>query len=92
MHIELNSMMDTPAATQTSYKMYSSRWGVFLTVLLFDVTNNCLYISFGAVGTKAAEYYEADVKDIDALSSLYYYIGIPCCLALTWIIDHFGLR
>ena len=92
MQADLNTMMDIPAEEQNSYKMYPSRWGVFLTVFLFPMTNDCLSISFPIVATKAAEYYEVDVKDIDALASVYFYIGIPCCLAVTWIIDRFGLR
>ena len=85
-------MLAIPTEEQRTYKMYPSRWGVLLTMFLFDVTNNCLNVSFPIVATKAAEYYEVDVKDIDALASAYFYTGIPCCLMLTWIIDHFGLR
>lgn len=81
----------TPA-TQESYKMYPSRWGIFATVLLFNVANNCLYISFGAVGTKAAEFYDVEINAIDLLSETYLYVGIPTCFAMTWIIDRFGLR
>ena len=75
-----------------SYRLYPSRWGVFLTVIMFNLSNNCLWISFGAVSTKAAAYYEVDVNDIDLLTSIFLYVGIPCCFALTWIIDKFGLR
>ena len=64
--------------------MYPSRWGVFATVLMFNLTNNCLFISFGAVGTKAAEFYDVDVEAIDLLSSTYLYVGIPCCFAWFW--------
>ena len=85
-------MLDTSTEAQMNYRMYPSRWGVFLTVFLFDLSNNCLSVSFPAVATKAAEYYEVDVKDIDSLATIYFYIGIPGCFATTWIIDHFGLR
>ena len=84
--------MDINGEEQKSYKMYPSRWGVFLTVFLFQMTNDCLNISLPIVATNAAEYYEVDVKDIDALAAVYFYTGIPSCLALTWIIDHFGMR
>ena len=84
--------LDIKTQTQENYKMYPSRWGVFATVLMFNLTNNCLFISFGAVGTKAAEFYDVDVEAIDLLSSTYLYVGIPCCFAMTWIIDRFGLR
>ena len=74
------------------YKLYPSRWGVFLTVVMFNLSNNCLWISFSAVSTKAAQFYNVTVDDIDLLTSIFLYVGIPCCFALTWVIDKFGLR
>ena len=76
----------------TTYKLYPSRWGVVLTVVMFNLSNNCLWISFGAVGTKAAEFYEVEVDSIDWLSSIFLYVGIPTCFALTWINEKLGLR
>ena len=85
-------MLDISTEEQKTYKMYPSRWGVLLTMFLFDMCNNCFNVSFPIVATKAAEYYDVDVKDIDLLASVYFYIGIPFCFMLTWIIDHFGMR
>ena len=76
----------------SSYRLYTSRWGVFMTVLLFNISNNCLWICFGSVSTTAAEFYEVEVNDIDLLASIFLYVGIPMCFALTFIIDKFGLR
>ena len=76
----------------SSYRLYDSRWGVFMTVLLFNISNNCLWICFGSVSTTAAEFYEVEVNDIDLLASIFLYVGIPMCFALTFIIDRFGLR
>ena len=75
-----------------TYRSYSSRWGVFLTVVIFNMSNNCLWICFGSVSTKAAEFYEVSVDDIDLISSIFLYVGIPMCFCLTWVIDKFGLR
>ena len=75
-----------------SYRLYTSRWGVFMTVLMFNISNNCLWICFGSVSTTAAEFYEVEVNDIDLLASIFLYVGIPMCFALTFIIDKFGLR
>ena len=76
----------------TEYKLYPSRWGVFITVLMFNLSNNGLWICLGAVSTKAADFYEVGIDDIDLLSSIFLYVGIPTCFALTWINDKFGLR
>ena len=78
--------------TSTEYKLYSSRWGVFITVVMFNLSNNGLWICIGAVGTKAADFYHKDIAAIDLLSSIFLYVGIPTCFALTWINDKIGLR
>ena len=36
----------------TKYKMYPIRWLVLLTIFLFNLSNNLLWISFSAVSTK----------------------------------------
>ena len=74
------------------YRVYPSRWGVFITVVMFNLSNNALWICIGAVGTKAAAFYNVGINDIDLISSVFLYVGIPCCFALTWFIDKFGLR
>ena len=74
-----------------TYKQYSTRWGVFLTVTMFNLCNNCLWICIGSVATKAAEYYEVQVDDIDLISSVFLYASIPCCFFLTWAESKFGL-
>ena len=76
----------------TEYKLYPSRWGVFITVVMFNLSNNGLWICIGAVSTKAADFYSKDISAIDLLSSIFLYVGIPTCFALTWINDKIGLR
>ena len=84
--------IDIKTVSSTEYKLYPSRWGVFITVLMFNLANNGLWICLGAVGTKAADFYETDIAAIDLLSSIFLYVGIPTCFALTWINDKIGLR
>ena len=83
---------DIPSAMQGNYKMYSSRWGVLLTILIFDIASNSLCTSFGVVATKAAEFYEVDVSRIDLLSEVDLSAAIPCFLAVIWVIDRIALR
>ena len=75
-----------------TYKVYPKRWGVLFTVFLFNVANNVIWISFSAVATTAAEYFEKPISQIDLLSSISFFVGIPFCLGCTVIIDRLGLR
>jgi FLVCR family MFS transporter 7 len=74
------------------YKDYNSRWLVLWTVFLLNIANNALWISYSAVATSSAEYYERTIDDIDWLGTIGFLVGIPTCLASTWIVDRFGLR
>ena len=116
----------------TKYKMYPIRWLVLLTIFLFNLSNNLLWISFSAVSTKgnirlvsydiddilstwhrmniqqknlfimmfswtlfsksAAEYYGRSIDDIDWLSSIGFFVGIPSVLIGSWGINRYGLR
>lgn len=75
-----------------SYRDYPARWGVLLTVFLLNISNNALWISFSAVTDKSANYYNKTLNDIDWLGSIGFFVGIPTCLASTWVTDYFGLR
>lgn len=74
------------------FKDYPSRWGMLMTVFCLNLANNALWISYSSVATISAEYYKKDVGAIDLLSSIGFFVGIPTCLASTWIVDKLGLK
>ena len=48
-----------------TYKMYPIRWLVLLTIFLFNLSNNLLWISFSAVSTKGTiRLVSHDIDDI----------------------------
>ena len=66
---------------------------VLLTVTLLTLANNALWISYAAVANVAADYFQKDVNtDIDLLSTISFYVGIPMCLIATYVVDAFGFR
>lgn len=75
-----------------TYRDYKARWGVLLTVFSLNIANNALWISFSAVADLSAKYYKKDFSAIDWLGTIGFMVGIPTCLASTWICDRFGLR
>ena len=74
------------------YRVYNSRWGVLLTVFLLNISNNALWISYSSVSDKSASYYKKNLDEIDLLGTIGFIVGIPACLASTWIVDRFGLK
>ena len=74
------------------HKDYPVRWAVLLAVAMLNIANNALWISFSAVATQSADYYQKGVSDIDWLGTIGFLVGIPTCMASTWIVERFGLR
>ena len=77
---------------KAEYRSYKARWLVLIVVVLLTVANNILWISYAAVSSTASEYYQVDITKIDWLTIITFIIGIPFCLASTWIVDRLGLR
>ncbi len=79
-------------SAMAEYRDYPSRWVILLAVFCLNISNNAIWISYSAVSDKSAEYYNKTLSDIDWLGSIGFIVGIPMCLASTWIVDQMGLR
>lgn len=75
-----------------AYQDYPARWSVLLAVVMLNIANNALWISYSSVATQSADYYEKEVSDIDWLGTIGFLVGIPFCLVSTWVVDRFGIR
>ena len=86
-------MGESGDGAEQSYQKYSSRWLVLLTVTMLNLSNNALWISYSAVANVSADYFQKDVNtDIDLLSTISFYVGIPMCLVSTYVVDALGFR
>ena len=74
------------------YKVYRSRWVVLLTVTLLNLSNNALWISYSSVVNVSAKYFDKSANEMDLLSTISFYVGIPMCLVSTYIVDALGFR
>ena len=74
------------------YSVSPERWGVLSSVALLTIANNILWISYAAVNTASAAYYEKTSADIDLLTTVSFIIGIPFCLASTYVVDKKGIK
>ena len=75
------------------YEVYSIRWMVLLSVTLLNLSNNALWISYASVAPVSADYFDKDINtDIDLLSTISFYVGIPMCIISTYVVDAFGFK
>ena len=64
-----------------------------LSIFFQNLSNNALWISYSAVANVSADYFQKDVNtDIDLLSTISFYVGIPMCLVSTYVVDALGFR
>jgi hypothetical protein len=81
----------TEGEVEKVYKVYHRRWFVLIAVLLVTLANNILWISYASVNSYASVYYGKEPSQIDLFTTISFLIGIPVCLASTWIVDRMGL-
>ena len=66
---------------------------VLLSVTLLNLSNNALWISYASVAPVSADYFDKDINtDIDLLSTISFYVGIPMCIISTYVVDAFGFK
>ena len=75
------------------YEVYGIRWMVLLSVTLLNLSNNALWISYASVAPVSADYFDKDINtDIDLLSTISFYVGIPMCIISTYVVDALGFK
>lgn len=83
--------MDNPGSQR--YEVYPIRWMVLLSVTLLNLSNNALWISYASVAPVSADYFDKDINtDIDLLSTISFYVGIPMCIISTYVVDALGFK
>ena len=66
---------------------------VLLSVTLLNLSNNALWISYASVAPVSADYFDKDINtDIDLLSTISFYVGIPMCIISTYVVDALGFK
>ena len=66
---------------------------VLLAVTMLNLSNNALWISYASVAPVSADYFDKDINtDIDLLSTISFYVGIPMCIISTYVVDAFGFK
>ena len=74
------------------YEAYPARWLVLLSVYFLTIVNQILAISFAAINSKAASYFDREPEEIDLLSSITYAFGMPMCFISPYLIKKVGLK
>ena len=72
----------------SDYKVYRRRWFVLTTVALLNISTNALWMSYPSVANVISEYFNKSINAVDLLGTISLYVGIPCCLLVTFIYDY----
>lgn len=78
--------------TQNGFKVYGYRWVVLLTFMAVIAVNQLLWITFAAVTTQAAQFYNVSDLSIGLLSLSFMIVYILVSFPASWTIDTYGLR
>ena len=78
----------TMMPSSSDYKVYRRRWFVLTTVALLNISTNALWMSYPSVANVVSEYFNKSINAVDLLGTISLYVGIPCCLLVTFIYDY----
>ena len=76
----------------SGYRIYKRRWFVLTTVALLNISTNALWMSYPSVTNIVSEYFDKSINAVDLLGTISLYVGIPCCLLVTFIYDYLVRR
>eukprot|EP00730_Choanoeca_flexa_P013395 TRINITY_DN5270_c0_g1_i1.p1 TRINITY_DN5270_c0_g1~~TRINITY_DN5270_c0_g1_i1.p1 ORF type:complete len:461 (+),score=85.98 TRINITY_DN5270_c0_g1_i1:122-1504(+) len=80
------------AGSNGSYNVYTSRWAMLGMLVLLQMSNAMLWLSFAPIVGIFQDYYECDVIMLDLTSLLFMIVSVPLGFAGTYILNKFGLR
>jgi sugar phosphate permease len=77
---------------QATFKVYPYRWVVLITFMLVVAINQLLWITFAAITSDAAAYYDVSHLSIGLLSMSFMIVYIIVSIPASWVIDTYGMR
>lgn len=78
--------------TSAEFVLYKRRWLVLIALTLLNLSNNALWISYSAVADITAAYFETTADQVDWLGTISFLVGIPMCVASTYVVDTWGFK
>lgn len=77
---------------QTAIRVYPYRWVVLITFMLVVAVNQVLWITFAAITSDAAAYFEVSHLSIGLLSMSFMIVFIFVSIPASWVIDTYGMQ
>jgi MFS family permease len=77
---------------KSGYKIYGYRWVVLIVFMFVAALNQLLWITFAAVTSDAAKFYQVSDLSIAILSMIFMIVYIVVSIPASWVIDTYGIR
>ncbi|XP_002160869.4 solute carrier family 49 member A3 isoform X1 [Hydra vulgaris] len=74
------------------YKLYKIRWFVLSTVVMFNLANAMVWITFAPVTNYVSAFFDITETTVNWFSLVFFIAFIPCCFASWWFMETYGLK
>ncbi|KAL7646224.1 UNVERIFIED_CONTAM: hypothetical protein RMT77_003133 [Armadillidium vulgare] len=89
----MSNQMEEENGKHTEIKVYRRRYAIAFMVVLLNISNAAIWISYSPSATTIANYYDnIDVAKINAFSLVFLIVTMPMTFISTYIVNRFGLR
>ncbi|XP_077992079.1 solute carrier family 49 member A3-like [Glandiceps talaboti] len=85
-------LSSTESEDKPEFKVYKRRWFMLSVVCVLNIANAMVWLTFGPIANKAADYYKVSYSAINWLSMIFMIVSIPFGLSASWLLDTLGLR
>lgn len=82
---------DTAPHQPPIFKVYKRRWMIMLAVVLLNISNAAIWITYAPVASTVANFYDKHNGEVNYFSVSYLLVSIPFCFISTFAVNKVGL-
>ncbi|KAL5015889.1 hypothetical protein ScPMuIL_005478 [Solemya velum] len=87
-----NDSGESSGYKRKEYKTYKRRWFVLAIVVILNMSNSMIWLTFAPVADLMTTFYGIDAFSVNLLSLVYLIASVPCGFIASWLLDTLGLR
>ncbi|RKP22296.1 major facilitator superfamily domain-containing protein [Syncephalis pseudoplumigaleata] len=80
------------SSDQGAYRLYKRRWMILIAIVLVNVTNAMIWITYSSIATIGAAYFNVSLTATNMLNLVFYVCYIVASIPSAFVIDRHGIR
>ncbi|RKP04757.1 major facilitator superfamily domain-containing protein, partial [Thamnocephalis sphaerospora] len=74
------------------YRLYRMRWAILLTIMLLNIANSMIWITYSAIAQTGSSYFQMSLTATNMLNLVFYICYLVSSVPSAFVIDRHGIR